>query len=131
MWQESLGNRRKRGRPVAAVLLVEDEALIRMMIADMVTELGHTVAAEAGELATALTFARNAEVDFAILDVLLGRESSEPVARVLADRNVPFAFASGYSAGGVPEAFRDRPLLRKPFPIEKLETCIAQLLGAS
>ncbi|MGY2931921.1 CheY-like chemotaxis protein [Bradyrhizobium sp. GM6.1] len=33
---------------MASVLLVEDEALIQMMIADMLAELGHSVVAEAG-----------------------------------------------------------------------------------
>lgn len=35
---------------MASVLLVEDEALIRMMIADMIVELGHKIAGEAGDL---------------------------------------------------------------------------------
>jgi CheY-like chemotaxis protein len=32
-----------------SVLLVEDEVIIRMMVADMLEELGHSVAGEAGE----------------------------------------------------------------------------------
>jgi CheY-like chemotaxis protein len=35
------------------VLLVEDEIMIRMMVADMVEELGHAVAAEAGDFGRA------------------------------------------------------------------------------
>ncbi|MEY9737306.1 CheY-like chemotaxis protein [Bradyrhizobium ottawaense] len=83
---------------MASVLLVEDEALIQMMIADMLVELGHTVVAEASDLASALEHANNTEFDFAVLDVLLGRTSSEPVAAAIAERNIPFAFASGYGA---------------------------------
>ncbi|WP_421611175.1 response regulator, partial [Bradyrhizobium ottawaense] len=115
------------GRFVASVLLVEDEALIQMMIADMLVELGHTVVAEASDLASALEHANNTEFDFAVLDVLLGRTSSEPVAAALAERNIPFAFASGYGADGVPNGFQDRPLLTKPFQIDQLERCIAKL----
>ena len=33
-----------------AVFLVEDEVMIRMMVADMLEELGYSVAAEAGEI---------------------------------------------------------------------------------
>jgi len=34
----------------ASIILVEDEALIRMMLADMIEELGHRVVAEAGNI---------------------------------------------------------------------------------
>jgi len=114
---------------MASVFLVEDEVLIRMMVADMVTDLGHTVAAEAGDLPSALEHANKAVFDLAVLDVQLGRDSIEPVAKALANRNIPFAFASGFGADGVPQEFRDRPRLQKPFPIEQLERCIAQLLA--
>jgi hypothetical protein len=68
---------------MASVLLVEDEALIRMMIADMLVELGHTVVAEAGDFRTGLTLASAAEIDVAILDVSLGAHSSAAIAEVL------------------------------------------------
>ncbi|WOH60209.1 response regulator [Bradyrhizobium sp. BWC-3-1] len=113
---------------MASVLLVEDEALIQMMIADMLAELGHSVVAEAGDLVSALEHANTTNFDFAVLDVLLGRTSSEPVAQVLAQRNVPFVFASGYGADGVPARFQERPLLTKPFQLDQLNGCIAKLL---
>ncbi|WP_439374010.1 response regulator [Bradyrhizobium sp. DASA03120] len=114
---------------MASVFLVEDEALIRMMVADMVTELGHKIAAEAGDLPSALEYANSAVFDMAVLDVWLGRDSIEPVATALANRDIPFAFASGVGAEGVPERFRERPRLQKPFPIEQLERCFTQLLA--
>ncbi|WP_439407949.1 response regulator [Bradyrhizobium sp. DASA03076] len=113
---------------MASVFLVEDEVLIRMMVAEMVTELGHTVAAEAGDLPSALEHANDDAFDLAVLDVRLGRDSIAPVAEVLAHRNIPFAFATGYGADGVPEEFSGRPWLQKPFAIEQLERCFAQLL---
>ena len=100
---------------MAAVLLIEDEALIQMMIADMLAELGHTIAAEAGDLASALEYANNTEFDFAVLDLLLGSTSSAPVAAVLAERNIPFAFASGYGADGIPEGFQGSPASHQTF----------------
>jgi CheY-like chemotaxis protein len=52
---------------MASILLVEDEALIRMMVDDMLTELGHQVVAEAGDLASGLAFAEGGKnFDFAI-----------------------------------------------------------------
>nr|WP_256468160.1 response regulator [Bradyrhizobium sp. 160] len=111
-------------------MLVEDEALMQMMISDMLAELGHTVAAEAGDLASALEHANNTNFDFAVLDVLLGRISSEPVAKVLAQRNIPFAFASGYGPAECLPDFRSARF-SKPFQIDQLELCIAKLLDGA
>ncbi len=52
-----------------------------------------------------------------------------PIAAVLRDRGIPFAFASGYGADDIPARFRDRPTLRKPFSIEELAICLPKLLG--
>jgi DNA-binding response OmpR family regulator len=113
---------------MASVLLIEDEALIRMMIADMLVELGHSVAGEANDLQSGLLLASAPGVDAAILDIRLGDHSSVAIAEALQRRSVPFAFASGYGAGGVPEGFRNCPVLQKPFTIEELERCLATLL---
>jgi CheY-like chemotaxis protein len=49
-------------------LVVEDEAIIRMMVVEMLEELGHTVAAEAGHLDKAMDLASSIDFDIAILD---------------------------------------------------------------
>jgi CheY-like chemotaxis protein len=54
-----------------AVLLVEDEALIRMVVSDMLDELDHRIAGEAGDIESASSFAMAAEYDLAILDINL------------------------------------------------------------
>jgi CheY-like chemotaxis protein len=95
---------------MSSVLLVEDEHLIQMMVADMLTELGHTVAGEASNLAGGLTLASVPGLEAAILDVQLGSDSSEAIAKVLQQRGIPFAFATGYGSAGVPEAFKDHPV---------------------
>ena len=48
------------------VFVVEDEAMIRMMVVDMIEELGHVLAAEAGQIDQALELAQSAEFDLAI-----------------------------------------------------------------
>ena len=67
-------------------------------------------------------------VDAAILDIQLGDHSSVSIAAALHSKGLPFAFASGYGADGVPEGFRNYPVLQKPFTIEELERCLATLL---
>jgi CheY-like chemotaxis protein len=109
---------------LTTVFLVEDEALIRMMIAGMVEELGHSIAAEAGNIADALSLASTADFEVAILDINVGGDRIDPVAEIINDRHLPFLFASGYGAAGLPEKFQDRTVLQKPFLIERLREAI-------
>ena len=115
-----------------SVFLVEDEAMIRMMVVDMLEELGFSVAAETGEINEALQLAEATEFDIAILDVNVNGKVISPVADLLKARNRPFIFATGYGTQGVPEDYRDRPALQKPFQIESLKQAIdATLRGAA
>ena len=79
-----------------SVFLVEDEALIRMMMADMVEELGHHVVAEADNVRDASAFAMTAQYDLAILDINLMGLYVDPVADLIERRGKPFMFATGY-----------------------------------
>ena len=108
-----------------SIVLVEDEVMIRMMVADMLEELGYNVAAEAGEIGDALKLAQSVEFDLAILDVNVNGKVISPVADVIAARNRPFIFATGYGSSGLPEEYRDRPALQKPFQLETLAQAIA------
>ena len=108
------------------VLVVEDEAMIRMLLEGMLTDLGHTVAAEAGGIEEALTLAKQAEFDVAVLDVNLNGKSITPVVEVLVARGLPFVFASGYGQRGVPERYRGTPTLQKPFQSDALAKAIEE-----
>jgi CheY-like chemotaxis protein len=109
------------------ILVVEDELMIRMLLDDMLTDLGYTIAAEAGSIEEALAAARKVEFDLAILDVNLNGQPITPVVEILIERRLPFVFATGYGARGVPEAYRTNPTLQKPFQAEAL----AQALDAA
>jgi len=114
-----------------AFFLVEDEALIRMMLTDMIEELGHRVVAEAGTVDKAMMLAGSSAFDVAILDINLDGINIAPVADIISMRKIPFLFASGYGSDGIPPAFSARPVLRKPFQIEELERIIKTLLSDS
>ncbi len=111
------------------VRVVEDELMIRMLLEGMLTDLGHTVAAEAGSIEEALVLAREAEFDVAVLDVNLNNQPITPVAEALLKRGVPFVFASGYGQRGVPEPYRQNPTLQKPFQVEALAQAIDAALA--
>jgi CheY-like chemotaxis protein len=113
------------------VLVVEDESMIRMLLEGMLTDLGHTVAAEAGAIEEALTLANQAEFDVAVLDVNLNNRPITPVVEVLVKRGLPFVFASGYGQRGVPEAYRHSPTLQKPFQVEALAQAIDAALASA
>jgi CheY-like chemotaxis protein len=111
------------------VLVVEDEAMVAMLVEDMLTELGHSVVGPAMRLDQALPLAREAEFDFAILDVNLGGQLSFPVAEVLRARGIPFIFATGYGRNGVEEAYRDTITLMKPFERSDVQRAFAHTLA--
>ena len=103
-----------------SVFLVEDEVMIRMMVADMLEELGFKVAAEAGDIAEAMRLAEATQFDIAILDVNVNGKVIPPVADLIKAKGCPFIFATGYGSSGLPEEYRDRPALPKPFQLETL-----------
>lgn len=113
------------------VLVVDDESMIRMLIEDMLSELGHTLAAQAGRIDEALDAVENVAFDVAILDINLSGQIVVPVAEALAARGVPFAFITGYGDVSLPEGFRDRPTLQKPFKKDDLGHTLALALGAA
>jgi len=115
--------------PATRVLIVEDEMMIRMLLADMLGELGYTVTAEAGRIDEALDAVKTGGFDVAILDVNLNGDNTAPIAEALAARGVPFVFATGYGEQGLPEAFRDRPTLKKPFQMDGLNQLLQSALA--
>jgi CheY-like chemotaxis protein len=117
--------------PAKRVLVVEDELMIRMLLEDMLSELGYTVAAEAARIDEALEAAKSADFDLAILDVNLDGQPISPVVDALVARGTPFVFATGYGERGLPERYRDRPTLKKPFQMEGLQRMLQNALEAA
>jgi len=111
-----------------SILLVEDEVMIRMMVADMLEELGYRIAGEAGDIDEGVRLVQVTDFDIAILDVNVNGKVISPVAEAIQLRGLPFVFATGYGAQGLPEKFRDRPTLQKPFQIETLARTIETVL---
>ncbi len=112
------------------VLIVEDEYLIRMLLEDMLADLGYGVAAAVGTVAEASEFATSGDFSAAILDVNLDGQEIFPVADILAGRSLPFVFVTGYGENSLPDRYRDRPALQKPFQAEQLSATLADLLAA-
>lgn len=113
------------------VLVVEDEMMVSMLIEDMLTDLGCTVVGPASRLDEALELAGRAEIDCAVLDVNLGGQPIFPLADVLRERGVVFAFATGYGDAGLREADRGSPVLQKPFREGDLARVLSDLRASA
>jgi CheY-like chemotaxis protein len=111
-----------------SVLVVEDEYLIRMLLEDMLDELGYGVIAAVGTISEARQVATSGEFNAAILDVNLDGQEIYPVADILTKRGLPFVFVTGYGERSLPEPYRGRPALQKPFQAEQLKRTLAELL---
>ena len=111
--------------PGQRILLIEDEALVAMMIQDLLTECGHSIIGPITKLSDALHAAKGSDYDAAILDINLGDGMAYPVADIVAARGVPFVFVTGYEADTVDERFSSVPVLKKPIEAQMLQRLFA------
>jgi CheY-like chemotaxis protein len=109
------------------VLIVEDEVLVSILIEEALANLGFEVAAVADSLEEALAHAEAGNFDCAILDVHVQGKDVFPVAEALEARGLPFVFATGDGQSGVPDKYRGRPVLQKPFMVPELERALASV----
>ena len=110
------------------ILVVDDEPLIAMMIADWLKEQGHEILGPAYSVSQAFELLGSETVDAAILDVSLGEHNCYEVADALAAKAVPFVFATGYDADSVAQRFANVTTVAKPFDFEAVRTAVANLL---
>jgi CheY-like chemotaxis protein len=112
------------------VLVVEDDPIIALDFEDTILGLGVRTVRTAANVARALALIADRAPQFVLLDVDLNREKSFAVAERLDALKIPFVFVTGYdAAGGVPEAFSNRPRLPKPCSTEALEAALRQCAG--
>lgn len=108
------------------ILIVEDEPILGFDLEDMLEGLGWEAVGIATRLHRALELIESAAPDAAILDVNLHNEQSYPAADMLADRRIPFIFATGYGDSQHPERHRSVPTLIKPYSQDDVRAALAQ-----
>ena len=96
------------------ILVVEDEYFIADAMQRELEEVGALVIGPAASVAEAMALLHSGPLDAAILDVNLDGDDIFPLAQMLADRGIPFLFATGYSASDLPSAWRHVPRYEKP-----------------
>jgi len=112
------------------ILLVEDEALIALLIVEMLESEGFEVVGPCQTVSKALAQLSIADCcDAAVLDASLRNESASPVARALVELGIPFLVATGYSLSQLPADLAEGPVLAKPFTPEDLIGNLRRLLS--
>lgn len=110
------------------IFVAEDEAMVLMLFEDTLSDIGCKVAGTASTLQEAIEKIDTIQFDAGVLDMNLRGQRSFPVADELLRKRIPFVFATGYGASGIPEAYRAVPTVHKPFNQRDLETALASAI---
>ena len=113
------------------ILLVEDEALVAMMMHGVLEQLDCAVIGPCATCFEALSLLKESKIDAAILDVNLGGETVYPVADALTRLGVPFAFATGYGRETIESRFAHVKTLEKPVGYDELRAALRDLCDAA
>jgi len=113
------------------ILVVEDEPLVGMWTSEVLAELGYKVLGPCLDVARATKIIEETRIDGAVLDVNLAGEPVFAVANLLAARNVPLVFLTGYEKTVLEKPFDAAPLLQKPIAADDLERALESVLGPS
>ena len=103
------------------VLVVEDEPLVGLLTRELLDQMGYSVVGPVVNLKDALRAAGETDLECAVLDVNLGGEMVFPLAKLLSDRHIPFAFLTGYEKEVIEQGYGSRPVLQKPIAAGELE----------
>jgi DNA-binding response OmpR family regulator len=110
------------------ILIVEDEYYLAEDLALALAARGAEVVGPVGTLAEAGKLICSERIDLAVLDMNLRGEMSFAIADRLDAIGIPYVIATGYDADGLPERFRGRPRLEKPFHPERLADLVQTLV---
>ena len=112
------------------ILLVEDDGLISLDTEDMLLSLGAARVHVAHSLPEAEAIIARQKLDAAVLDVGIGSERSEELARRLVEQSMPVIFASGYDdVGALAGGLEHVPTVRKPYSAQALEAALATAIA--
>ena len=101
--------------------------ILALDLVDIVNDFGCT-STMVSRLGKAVDIIATQTFDVAILDLNLAGEPVFPVADELIRRGIPFVFATGYGADGVLPAYRNHPILAKPYSRREVNAALLQAL---
>jgi len=111
-------------------LIVEDNVIIAMEAEDILREYGFSDCQIVGSVQAARSIIEENNVSFAMLDINLGKETSEEVAELLTEKATPFILASGYGDRSLTAGrFSSAPVITKPYSLRDVRGAISRLPG--
>jgi CheY-like chemotaxis protein len=113
------------------VLVVEDESLVAMLLETMLEDMGCTPVGPASTVDEGLKLASEERLDAALLDVNVAGTPVFAVAEALESRGIPLVFSTGYGEGGLPENWRGRPTVQKPFTEAVIRDALMKAMGVA
>lgn len=119
-WQLLSGQKAQHALQGRRVIIIEDEPLVAMDMESTLAAAGCEVVGAAGTFDKAKLLIANADCDAALLDVNLAGHAVGELAAALTQRNIPFAFVTGYGREALPREFREAVMLKKPFSEDQL-----------
>jgi two-component sensor histidine kinase/CheY-like chemotaxis protein len=113
------------------IMIVEDEALVAMILEDQLQEIGLSIVATCASIPEAMMAIDRNAPDAAILDVNLGGQLVYPVADRLMDLHIPFVFVTGYGRESIDRRYDSIHVLEKPVERQALEAVFAKVPQAA
>jgi CheY-like chemotaxis protein len=110
------------------ILVIEDSPVVGPFTVDILDELGCEVIGPAPNMAAARSLVEAGGFDAALMDVHIRGERVFPLCEMLSAKGIPFVLTSGYADWTMPEQWRDRPRLNKPYTIDQVEAALGALL---
>lgn len=109
-------------------LIVEDDAILASVFAEMLRDLGCEDVTHASSLDAGYDALERQRPDFVLLDARLRGVSAAPLASLLREEAIPVVVTTGYSRDALPPVLATGALLHKPFRAEALVARVREAL---
>jgi CheY-like chemotaxis protein len=111
------------------ILIVEDSPVVAPFTAELLADLGYEIVGPAPNMAAARELIEDGDFDAAIMDIHIRGERVFPLCEALDANGVPFLLTSGYADWQIPDKWKDRPRLQKPYTIGQVEAALGEMLN--
>lgn len=113
-----------------SVMILEDEALVAMMMESVLRDLGVENVAIFPDCAAARETASSGDIDCAILDLRVRDGTTTEVADILMLRGIPIIFSTGSLGEERSERHRHLPVITKPFSDDVLRLAVLDAVAS-